>query len=943
MKSTKILLLLIFILIVSAFYIGNVIAEESDPPDDEPPEDDDDDDDTPIVPPPPPDSDGDGVPDSNDAFPNDPNETTDSDGDGVGDNADAFPNDPNETVDTDGDGIGDNADAFPNDPNETTDTDGDGVGDNADAFPNDPNETTDTDGDGVGDNADNCVNIVNPSQIDSNSDGIGDVCDPSTPTITNINPNTGLTTGGTTVTITGTNFIASPLPTITISGNNVIVSSATTTSIVATTPVGTAGAADITVTNNDGGTITLSSGFTYTTPPPSNPQITSVFPTQGPIAGGTILFITGTGFIASPLPTVTFGSNNANVISASTTQIVVTAPLGTAGAVDVTVTNDDGQTDTQTDGFTYTTTQISSPTINNINPNSGLTTGGTSITITGTDFIDAPLPLVTIGGSVAVITSATTTSIVATTPVGTAGAADITVTNDDSGTVTLSSGFTYTTPPASNPQITSIFPTQGPIAGGTVLSITGTGFIASPLPTVTFGSNNANVISATTTQIVVLSPQRIAGAVDVTVTNDDGQTDTQTDGFTYTTTQISSPTITNINPNSGLNSGGTSITITGTDFIDAPLPLVTIGGSVAVITSATTTSIVATTPVGTAGAVDVTVTNDDGATTTLSSGFTYITVVASTSKLIISDLDVKIDGKTDKNIKDGDNINKEAKPGDNVEFKIKLENLFTKEEDLKIKDIDVEVKIIDIDDGDDIDDNANEFDLNPKKDKTIEINLKIPLEVKEDTFDIIITAEGIDEDGIIHELTFNTNIEVKKEKHELRLLNSRLTPSTISCDRQISIDTEIINTGSEDEDDVRLEIISSNLEINSVANGIVLDEGTDDNRYDRTFRYTLADDLLPGIYPITILAYYDDKLSTTKTVDLTVQDCKFKEELIGIFKGAQPEIPNVVLLSEQIPIISTELPFVETKAYVSLLSILTVIAFISLVYFIFTVKPLRKI
>ena len=40
------------------------------------------------------DSDGDGVPDAQDAFPNDPTEWADSDGDGHGDNSDAFPNDP---------------------------------------------------------------------------------------------------------------------------------------------------------------------------------------------------------------------------------------------------------------------------------------------------------------------------------------------------------------------------------------------------------------------------------------------------------------------------------------------------------------------------------------------------------------------------------------------------------------------------------------------------------------------------------------------------------------------------------------------------------------------------------------------------------------------------------------------------------------------------------
>lgn len=56
------------------------------------------------------DSDGDGVPDTEDDFPNDPTETTDTDGDGVGDNADVFPNDPTEWADSDGDGIGDNSD-----------------------------------------------------------------------------------------------------------------------------------------------------------------------------------------------------------------------------------------------------------------------------------------------------------------------------------------------------------------------------------------------------------------------------------------------------------------------------------------------------------------------------------------------------------------------------------------------------------------------------------------------------------------------------------------------------------------------------------------------------------------------------------------------------------------------------------------------------------------
>ena len=113
------------------------------------------------------DTDGDGVPDRNDAFPSDSAETVDSDGDGWGDNSDVFPEDNTEWIDTDGDGHGDNSDAFISDPNEWVDTDGDKVGDNADVFPSDPGEWRDADKDGTGDNSD----------PDDDNDGVMDTSD----------------------------------------------------------------------------------------------------------------------------------------------------------------------------------------------------------------------------------------------------------------------------------------------------------------------------------------------------------------------------------------------------------------------------------------------------------------------------------------------------------------------------------------------------------------------------------------------------------------------------------------------------------------------------------------------------------------------------------------------------------------------------------------------
>ena len=77
-----------------------------------------------------------------------------------------------ETVpDGDGDGIADDDDNCPVMPNPAqVDTDGDGVGDVCDPL-------TDSDGDGVGDGVDNCPSTKNAGQGDVDGDGEGDACD----------------------------------------------------------------------------------------------------------------------------------------------------------------------------------------------------------------------------------------------------------------------------------------------------------------------------------------------------------------------------------------------------------------------------------------------------------------------------------------------------------------------------------------------------------------------------------------------------------------------------------------------------------------------------------------------------------------------------------------------------------------------------------------------
>ena len=167
------------------------------------------------------------------------------------------------------------------------------------------------------------------------------------------------------------------------------------------------------------------------------PTVTSVSPNSGSTAGGTAVTITGTNFAAGG--TVTFGTAAAtNVVVASSTKITATTPAGTAGAVTVTVTVN-GQSGSLANAFTYV---ASSPTVTSVSPNNGSATGGTAVTITGTNF--AAGATVTFGGTAATnVVVASSTTITATSPAHAAGAVTVTVAvNGQSGSLT--NGFTYT-------------------------------------------------------------------------------------------------------------------------------------------------------------------------------------------------------------------------------------------------------------------------------------------------------------------------------------------------------------------------------------------------------------------------------------------------------------------------------------------------------------------
>jgi hypothetical protein len=252
-----------------------------------------------------------------------------------------------------------------------------------------------------------------------------------------------------------------------------------------------------------------------------------------------------------------------------------------------------------------------------INPNQGPVAGGTQVTINGSGFTG--FTGVGFGGTNAPTANLVSDSqITATSPPGNA-AGDVQVTVVTPAGTSNAVTFTYQ-PPGAGPNIIGITPMQGPVGGGTQVTINGSGFTG--FTGVGFGGTNApsaNLVSDS--QITATSPPgNAAGDVQVTVVTPAGTSNPVT--FTYVTAPPPGPTITSISPTQGALAGGDTVTINGSGFTG--FTGVGFGGTNAPNANLVSDSqITATTPPGNAaGDVQVTVVTPAGTSNAVT--FTYV-------------------------------------------------------------------------------------------------------------------------------------------------------------------------------------------------------------------------------------------------------------------------------------------------------------------------------
>jgi hypothetical protein len=388
------------------------------------------------------------------------------------------------------------------------------------------------------------------------------------PTLTGVDPTSGLDTGGTPVTLTGTNFDATTV--VRFGGAEATVTARSATSLTAVTPVHADATVDVTVTNGDGTSATKPAAFAFVAPPATlpPPSLASVTPAAAP--EGAHVVLAGTGFSS---PTVTFGAVQAQVVSTAGTSITVIAPAGLRGTVSVTVTNGDAKASTLSNAFTY------KPAVARVTPPTATVNTTPTITVTGTGFQGGAT--VAFGGTAAtnVVVSPAGTSLTAAAPASANPAnVQVVVTNPD-GQASNGVTFSYVASgglpaPAFDP-VTPMVPTTAVLTGGLPFTINGSNFLAGA--TVTIGGKPVldAVVANTGGSITGTIPAgAAAGPASVVVTNIDGQAATF-NGFSYVNPP---PRIQALNVMGAPVSGGTTLLIVGTGFSASPLPAVSFGG-----------------------------------------------------------------------------------------------------------------------------------------------------------------------------------------------------------------------------------------------------------------------------------------------------------------------------------------------------------------------------
>lgn len=324
-------------------------------------------------------------------------------------------------------------------------------------------------------------------------------------------------------------------------------------------------------------------GFDDTDIEPAPFSISAVVPNSGPVGGGTLVRIDGTGLLDDA--TVFFGSQAVEG-TLSRGKIVARTPAGSGpGPVSVRVIHPDGDSRVLVDAFTYVTGLV----VTEITPNRVPTTGGVEVELVGKGF--EPETAVSVAGDSALrVRFVSDERIRVVVPPRPRGYADVRVTTRYA-TALVPRGLEYFAPLA----LHNVNPATGSVAGGETVVLTGAGFDANLRAS--FGGVAAEVLNVNVAQQAaqVRVPPHAAGLVDVQVTN---LTDASALEDAYFYAADANPALAGLRPTSGPSSGGNEVVLVG-NGLNAAGATFSFGGAAATVISQTESLVTVRAPAGT--------------------------------------------------------------------------------------------------------------------------------------------------------------------------------------------------------------------------------------------------------------------------------------------------------------------------------------------------------
>jgi hypothetical protein len=301
---------------------------------------------------------------------------------------------------------------------------------------------------------------------------------PDAPEVKKVLPDTGPVSGGTEVVLTGRNFTGATE--VEFGSTPVSFSVHKGVQITATAPPGVEGAVNVTVTTPEGvSAITTSDRFFYV---PPGPVVLELAPSEGPAIGGQEVKIFGAHLEGAT--EVSFGGASVPFEVLTPETIRASAPEGVVPSVEVRVTTPEGTSPTSPgDVYEY---RSKPPQISALSPKSGPAAGGNAVVISGDEFfgvtevkfgeLSATSFSVSSPKSITAVAPPQTVQKLVVSVETTFGPSELEFCkkrngSDEGASCSIHDYYKYL-----EPTITNVTPSSGPVAGGTSITLTGTGF-----------------------------------------------------------------------------------------------------------------------------------------------------------------------------------------------------------------------------------------------------------------------------------------------------------------------------------------------------------------------------------------------------------------------------------------------------------------------------------